>query len=411
MIKKLTNNIIIYGGTNAIKSLVPFLMLPILTTYLSAEDYGVLSLIEVSILFLAPFITLNINSAINVEYFKLSHNELRNYVSNALLLSFFAGSVLFVLMVLLKYPISNALHLDSILVTWLPIFALLRVISSVVLGLYQVSEQPKKFALYTLIQTLIDFALSFVLVVFFTNGYLGRLEGIYAAFFIASIYGLFILYKTGYLTKKITFTYTKEILSYGVPLIPHVLGGIILAMSDRYFISYFIGNESVGYYTVAYQMAALMLLVSISINQAWMPMLYKFLSNYQENKKTIFNVTLYLALLYTVCGVVIYLLSDLIFSLLVDEKFHSAKEYFPILLIAFVFQSYYYLFTNFLFFHKKTALLAKLTFISAIINIILNYIFIVKYGTIGVAYATAITYILYFFIIFAASKSLLNRGD
>ena len=66
MLKKLSGNILIYGGTNAIKSLVPFLMLPILTAYLSVSDYGVLSLIEVSILFLAPFITLNINSAIKI---------------------------------------------------------------------------------------------------------------------------------------------------------------------------------------------------------------------------------------------------------------------------------------------------------------------------------------------------------
>ena len=54
MIKTLTSNILIYGGTNAVKSLIPFLMLPILTMYISPKEYGELALIETTILFLLP---------------------------------------------------------------------------------------------------------------------------------------------------------------------------------------------------------------------------------------------------------------------------------------------------------------------------------------------------------------------
>ena len=409
MIKKLSSNIIIYGATNGIRSLVPFIMLPILTAYLNAGDYGILSLIEVSILFLAPFITLNINSAINVEYFRLSKNDLRNYVSNALLLSLGASILFFVLTGLLKDKISIFLGIDSTLVVWLPIFALLRVVSSIVLGLYQVSEQPIKYATYTISQTLIDFLLSYVLVVIYKYGYIGRLEGVYVAFFMATLYGLWLLYRNGYISRHINFSYSKEILSYGIPLIPHIIGGVILAMSDRYFISYFINNEAVGYYSVAYQIASLMLLLSVSVNQAWMPMLYKLLGNYKKNQNNILKITLYLMVMYTMFGILIYLFSDLIFSLFVDEAFYSAKVFFPYLLIGFVFQSYYYLFTNYLFFYKKTVLLAKLTFFSALLNIILNYFFVVKYGAIGVAYATAITYVLYFFIVFKISTQLAQK--
>ena len=75
MLKILSQNIIIYGATNGIKSLVPFLMLPILTIHLSVEDFGILSLVEVCILFLVPLVSLNIASSINVEYFKLEKKE------------------------------------------------------------------------------------------------------------------------------------------------------------------------------------------------------------------------------------------------------------------------------------------------------------------------------------------------
>jgi len=399
MIRKLSGNILIYGGTNAIRSLVPFLMLPVLTTYLSVSDYGVLSLIEVSILFLAPFITLNINSAINVEYFQLSTINLKYYISNALILSLCSMFLILILLIFFKEIISESLNLSIDLVLWLPIFAFLRVISSVVLGLYQVSGQPTKFAIFSIFQTIIDFLLSYVLVVFYTLGYIGRLEGIYGALFISSMVGLYILYKMNYLSHVISLKYSKAILAYGIPLIPHVLGGVVLAMSDRYFISYFFGNEEVGYYTVAYQISGLMLLVAVSVNQAWTPILFRFLQNFEKNKYSIYKYSALLFILFLLSGIIIYLLSDFIFYLLVDEKFFQAKIYFPFLLIGFMFQSFYYLFTNYLFYEKKTVLLAKLTFFSAIINLILNYIFIVECGAIGVAYATAITYVLYFVVV------------
>jgi len=403
VLKKLSGNILIYGGTSVLKSLVPLFMLPILTVYLSPKDYGILSLIEVAILFLTPFITLNINSFINIEFFKVSQKELSQYITNALILSFISACLFLVITFFAKSMIADTLKISSLLVIWIPIFVLLRVVSSVVLGLYQVSEQPVKFAIYTLLQTAIDFALSYILVAVFYQGYIGRLEGIYGAFLVTSIYGIYILWGNGYISNKITFKYSKEILMYGMPLIPHVLGGVILAMSDRYFISYYVGNTMVGYYSVAYQMAALMLLISTSVNQAWMPMLYKLLVNHKKNKKLINRYTFLLFLLYTISGLIIYYVSDIIFSLFVDKKFYEAKIFFPILLLGFVLQSYYYLFTNFLFFYKKTWLLAKITFFSAILNLILNYFLILSFGTMGVAYATVITYAVYLLIVWYVS--------
>jgi len=405
MLKKFGKNILIYGITNAFKALVPFLMLPILTKYLNAEEYGILSLIEVSILFLTPFISLNINSAINVEYFKMNKKELRNYITNALELSVISTIIFIFFIFIMNNSLTKFLHINNLLLLWLPIFAFLRVISSVVLGLYQVSNNAVDYAIYTIIQTVIDFVLSYLFVVIFKLGYIGRLEGVYIAFLFSSLYGVWILKKNNFLG-QINFKYTKNILKYGLPLIPHVLGGVILAMSDRYFISYFEGNKEVGYYTIAYQMAGLLLLASLSINQAWVPNLYRFLTNYNYNKNKIKKITFFLIVFYTVLAILLYVFSNTLFLLLVDNKFNIAKKYFGILLIGFLFQSYYYLFTNFLFFYKKTFILAKITFVNALLNIILNYFLILKFGTIGVAYATAITYIIYFVFVWYFSYKI-----
>jgi len=396
MIKLLSKNIFIYGGTNALKSLVPLLMLPILTAHLTLSDFGILSLVETTILFVTPFILLNINAAINVEYFKVKEQELKEFITNGLILSIISFIIVMIIVDIFQDNISSLLHLDKTIVLWIVIFSFFRIISSILLGLYQSRQESKKFAAFTLLQTIFDFLLSYLLVVLYKYGYVGRLAGVYISYFIFSIIGLYLLYKMNYLG-KITFKHTKDILHFGLPLIPHAISGTIMAMSDRYFISYFEGNEQVGVYAIAYQISALMLLVSISVNQAWSPMLFKLLK--EKNIKNAINTTFLLFLFFILIGSMVYLLENILFSIFVDENFYMAKKYFGWLLLGFIFQSFYFLVTNFLFFEKKTKLLASITIVGAIINIILNCFFIQWFGVLGVAYATAITWFLFFFVV------------
>ncbi len=405
MIKLLSKNIVLYGGTNALKSLVPLLMLPILTAHLTLSDFGVLSIVETTILFVTPFIMLNINAAINVEYFKLEHVKLKEYVTNALILSLLAFMIVITFVAILREQIALFFDIDIRLIVWIIIFAMLRVVSSVLLGLYQSRQEATHFAFFTLSQTVFDFALSYILVVIYQFGYIGRLEGIYGVYGIFSIVGVYLLVRMDYIG-NITFKYTKDILNYGVPLIPHAVSGTVMAMSDRYFISYYIGNDEVGLYTIAYQISALMLLVSMSVNQAWSPMLFKLLK--EKNIQKVMQITVYLFIIFTLIGIIIYFLEGLLFQIFVDESFYQAKEYFGWLLIGFIFQSFYFLVTNILFFEKKTKLLASMTIIGASINIVLNYFFIQWYSVIGVAYATAITWFLFFLLVLLVDIKLLK---
>ncbi|WP_457564274.1 oligosaccharide flippase family protein [Caminibacter sp.] len=403
--KLLSKNILIYGGINALKSVVPIILLPILTKYLSKDDFGVLSLVETTILFVTPFILLNINAAVNVNFFKMDKKSLKEYITNALLISFLSFLICFILAFLFKNKISEVFNISSFLVVWIVVFALLRIVTSVVLGIFQVRQEPVRFGVFALSQTVVDFVLSYFFVALYKWGYIGRLEGVYISFFVFSLIGLWILWRFGYLG-TITFKYTKEILNFSLPLIPHSISGTVMAMSDRYFISYFVGNAQVGVYTVSYQIAALMLLIGVSVNQAWSPMVFKFLQ--QKNVKNFYKFTFYLIVLFAVVFVFILGLKNLLFSLFVNPKFFMAKEYFFWLLVGFLFQSLYFLVTNVLFFEKRTKTLAAITITGAVFNIIMNFFMIKKFGTIGVAYATALTWFILFVAVSIASRKILR---
>lgn len=397
MINKLSQDIVTYGLTNSIRSLVPFIILPILTAYLTTEEFGMLSLIEVSILFLFPLVSLNVYAAINVEYFHLKKVQLSSYITNALSLSTISFVLLLLIVMFFSEQIESYIHLPISIIVLLPIFAVLRLFPQVVLGLLQVEQKSKSYFLFTLFQALFDLVLSYILIVMYKTGYVGRLEGTYISTFFMTGYAFYYLYKHDFLS-SITFKYTRRILDFSLPLIPHILGGVIIAMSDRYFIVYYAGNEMLAYYTVAYQLSALMLLFGTSINQAWSPFLFRLLKESNKFQETV-KYTGILMIVFLIFGALIYVIRDIAFMLFVDKNFYAAKEYFLWLLIGFIFQSLYFLVTNFIFFKKHTKILAKITFSGAILNLILNYFFIQRYDVIGVAYATALTWAVFFFVV------------
>ena len=400
--KKLSKNIIVYGLSNGLKSLVPFIMIPILTNYISSDEMGLLSLIETTILFLTPFIILNLDAGTSVEYFKSTKPDLAKFISNGLVLSFISFIVISLIFFFLKDFISEVLVIPSTLILLLPIFVLLRLIPTITLILFQAKQQPVSYLFFSVFQTIFDFSLSTLFIIILSHGYLGRLEGTYIAFFIATLIGIYIVHKMGYFNFRISKVQLQRVLTFGIPLIPHAVGATLLAMSDRYFISYFEGNSYVGLYTVSYQIGALMLLFSRSVNQAWSPMLFDLLKNKNYQKAKLF--TGFLFGIFLLIGVMIYFSSGLLFHYFVNPSFFEAKLYFGALLLGFVFQSLYMLFANFIFFSKRTKTLAIITFVSTILNLFLNYILIKEQGVIGVAYATAITWFIYFLTTFLVVK-------
>lgn len=392
--KKLSKNVIIYGVSNVLKSLVPFIMLPILTNYISPQGYGVLSIIETIFLFVTPLVILNSDGFISVKYHQGTADQLKSYISNAILISTLATGVFTVLALIFQNPLTSTLKINAYWILIIPMLTFLKVIPTITQVIFQAKQEPINHFLLSFFQTLTDFAASYILVVVFLWGFEGRVIGTFLAFALFSLIGLIVLYRLNYLSFSFSILRMKEILNFGLPLLPHALGTTSIALADRFFISYFQTSQEVGLYATAYQVSALMILFSRSVNQGWAPMLYQNLA--KKNYSLVNKIIPVLFISFCMVGIVTFFLRDFIFDLLIAPEFHGAKNYFGYLLIGFIFQSFYFLVSGFFFFYHKTKLLAITTLITAVINLVLNYFLIQYYGVYGVAYATVISSILYF---------------
>jgi O-antigen/teichoic acid export membrane protein len=76
----------------------------------------------------------------------------------------------------------------------------------------------------------------------------------------------------------------------------------------------------------------------------------------------------------------------------IDESYHSGLLVSRILAIGFLFQGFYFMFTNYIFYSKKTKYLSFITLFSSIIVVLSNFYFINLIGVLGAAYALVISY-------------------
>ena len=59
----------IYTVSNLAARALPFLLLPVLTRYLTPADYGIVAMFLFSAMVLEPFLTLNLPGALTVKFF------------------------------------------------------------------------------------------------------------------------------------------------------------------------------------------------------------------------------------------------------------------------------------------------------------------------------------------------------
>ena len=90
------------------------------------------------------------------------------------------------------------------------------------------------------------------------------------------------------------------------------------------------------------------------------------------------------------------LFSSIIFDIFIDKRYDEGKDIVNYIAIAFLFQGFYFMVTNYILYTKRTYILSYITLSSLLIVSISNYLFISYYGIIGAAYAMLLVWVFFF---------------
>ena len=384
-----------------------FFTLPIFTKLLSTSDFGIYNTymayegIVTAIIGLGLYGTVK-NAKLDFE------NRFDDYLSSIITFSLFfliiillAGNTLYIFYGKLfgfSRLITNCLILQSY--------------GSFLIYFYgaklNIEFKYKSYILISFFNTFLNIIISLFLInfVFKDHGYLGRILGSAIPLIILSIIIIVIILLRG--KKFINKKYWKYGLKIGLPLVPHVISQSLLSQFDRIMINNMITSELAGIYSYIYTICTITYVICFSLDNSWTPWVYMKIKN--NNSNEIKEISYKYVLLFSLLTIGFVCIMPEIAKIMANKSYWDGIDLLIPLSLANYYIFMYLIPVGIEYYNKKTNYISVGTVSAAILNILLNYIFIKLFGYRSAAYTTLFSYIvLYYFHRIIAQKYDINK--
>lgn len=391
----LVKNSFIYLGAELVNKAIPFLLIPVLTKYLTPTEYGIYGMYQVVISFLTPFVSMSLDINITRNFFRVSKEELSKILNTILFILHVNVMIILSLIYFTSLVCANVFGIPSDILMVMPIIIFAQTVNGLNLTILRNGEKAFAYGIFQVAITMINFLTAIVLLLFFHMSWISLVYGTLIAHMVGSIYS-FVLLKKRY-NLGFDFYPLKKIYKVSLPLVFHLLGGSVIFLSDRIFIQQMLGLKEVGLYSVGNQFGMITTIVINAIIMAVNPWMYKKLA---AGDKDLVKKSWYLMGLFLMIGLIIWQASLVLFPYFVDQPYQQATSVIIWVTLAFVFRGFYQVFYNVIVHEGKTNIFVFIAFGAAMINLALNYILIRLNGMIGAAQATLIVFIIMFLAAF-----------
>ena len=382
-----------YGSQTVISKIISLALVSIYLKFLGPEDFGLYDYILAVGVFLGVTVSLELSQSLH-RFLPELKNEQR--ITNAIFYnSFLIVAMNFFLLLSITYFFSDFIqakflagpstkHTTMLALLFFTLNALFYIQSSFFVALQHVKYNFVHNVGYQLLSG--GFAV-FSFVWFEASIDVLLFSHAFALLILIIISGIYIHSKIGFIGKKvIDFGQLKIILAFSLPLIPSSLGVILSTFADRIMIKEFLGYDELGVYGLGLRVASIGMVLVMAVRTAITPMIYESYENPITTERLALLFNMYIAVMVlTVTLLPLYSLR--LINLIANETFSNTTFLLPSM-VMFTFVSNAYMFFPGLFIRKKTILLSIISLIGTSVNILLNLIFIPKFGLIGAAHAT-----------------------
>jgi|GEM_PF-533915 len=385
-------NSLIYLVPTLIGSLLPILMMPILTRILTPEDYGFLALANVYAVLVSGLSNVGLLRAYDREFFRYSDET-----SSAELLYSILWLVLIALSAttLLTWGFRRALSsliLQSpdhgALLTWVYCSTSVGSLKVYHMTYLKNSRMATHFAAYTLGGVLLATALSLLFVVVLRLGVLGIAWSSLGAN-LAVLAALSLRMRR---RGRPTFNrrMLADALKLGYPLTPRVLFGVISTQADKYLIGLLASTTDVGLYAKGQQISQWVFTWMTSLQNVFHPEVYRLMFDRptEEGQRAIGKYLTPFIYASIGAGLLVVALAEEAFHVLTPASYHGAIDLTMVLAMYYGSLFFGKISGPQLVFVKKTYLVSLLTVGTIGLNAGISIPLILTYGALGAAWGT-----------------------
>lgn len=415
--KKIFKNSFYYMFASFLPLSVKIILLPVFSYYLTPEDFGILALLQLVSMILPIFFSLNLNTAIPRLYFDYHAGQLKEFVSTLFFVELIASSVVLVVLYVFHehfisfiFPNISEGYYNLFIITFITVF--FNTLAELFKIVMRTQEKARLFMLLSLILFVIYIVLSIVLIVCFQRGLRGMVE----ASVINAVASFFLYGIVNYRVLVITLKYDvfRKSWRFSLPLIPHTIAGLIVMYSDRIILEKYVSLAAIGLYAVADRIASIFKTAVNLFTVAYQPSFVKESLKDPEAAQVLSRDTSSICVFaVSFCISIIALFSLEIVRLFFDDRYLECWYMIPLLSSAYLFRCLYCFSSNHLFYRKKTGWIAMITLIAAIVNLVINLIWMPSHGVVVAIISTIcaffISFLLSFFMDYGWSKKGFNH--
>ena len=412
-IKQLAGQTLWYGGSSIAARFLNYLLTPFLTDIFSRANYGIMGLIYSVI----PIFNVLFTYGMETAFFRFARKEegnekdVYNTIGTSIVIStlVLGGTMLFFYKTVAVW--AGVEDLPELIFMSILII-MLDTLSAIPFAKLRLDGKPKKYALIKVIGIVVNilftvFFLWFcprqiekdpgsICTLFYDAGKNGVYYVVLANLFQAAITYVFLFKEVLQMQFKIDTVLWKKIMLYSMPLILAGLGGVINETFDRRMLEWLVPGtamekrEQVGIYNACYKIAILITLFIQAFRMGAEPFFFKE-STGQNPQKIYARVMKFFVIV--VCMMFLFVAFYLpIWKHFIDEKFWIGLSVVPVLLLANMFLGIYLNLSIWYKLGHKTIVGAYITLIGTTVTLVINYLFIPKYGYTACAWATLICY-------------------
>ena len=382
-----------------------------LSNYILPAENGMLSLYNVFIAMVIPFVIMGMPASLPLAHARLDAKEYKIFFNSSLLLSTGCFLLLLIIFLLSGHFITGFTAVPFRLLLMGMFYTYFNLVQENILSYLRTMNRPLHFLMVSAVKDLTEIGLVILLVIVGGKGAEGRIvAGVIAAAVIFG-YGILYFYKQGFIHLTISRKYVVEEIRFGTSQVFFLVNVFILNGADKFLIHYLYPADKagLGIYSMASQFAFIINVVVSAFFFSYQPVLYKHLADLSTSGRyKLVKIKYQFAGFLLLCTLALSVMIPFIYHGLINSQYFPGISYVAWNAFGYFFWGLYAIMLGCLYYYKKNKLVILLSLLSSTVCIVSNYFFISQMGIKGAAYANLFTYCLLFIISFIVINRACN---
>lgn len=393
-LKTTFKHMLVFGLSGAVNRALSLLLLPLYTHYIVPREYGALGLLMIVYALIPTVLRFGLGNALLRSWYDYEEEHRPALATTALVFLLSTSVPVLLLLTAVSGSLSNLIFKSDhytrhfCLILLLSFLELMKTVPDTLMRLQNASI---KYSSSETASFFVQLVTTVVLVVQFRLG----IEGVIIGNLVGSVLELGLLgwFSRHLLSWGFNKRELKVMLAFGTPLIFGRLAAICFQWIDRFFINHYVNLRVVGLYTLANQISSpITLLVTTPFSMIWANM--QFATMKDEDANEYYSRMLTYVFFVAMCfAMPLAILVEDTLRIFAPLKYWEAATVVPWLAFAAVLDAINPVLNVGISIKRKSMINPFIVISSSSINVGLNFLLIPRFGMMGAAVATVISYV------------------